>query len=466
MNRKMDNVHPDYFSIDRFVHSIRCLNHSFLPGKSVRHSLAHSRVLRRYRCNCYRLACASLLSLCLAGCFHGISSSVPPWDTGQISMRGSSGGSELLQDSLLSVVSSEWRNDVGQRYSELKPPARKRSSIPQPSMVKGDLLRKLSEEKVRSSDGSRAVDDGCIMLDLDKTCLFGNDGNDLGIALQWMESPYEHVQTLYQHLVNPSLRPAFDAFRRQVKNAKVVIYTMRSSLLFYNSNFRGIQIPVQFAPEWHKDGQLYIPADIMSANEIMQRYCGPQLIQEEHDDMLHAMERLIAARDAVLKSLALPIGSITVVVTSSHKDVQRTATTLGVRPETTYLWDDNSKLLGCAGVVAVEPYAALDTERHAQLMRFLEATMPAQSLDADLLDFMSSAPPDETVLSRSADGSPVWQLPTRAAPPRPWPVPLLRAKEGLEAGSMSPVTPADWLDSDAGLARTDGRRLLSDRCLR
>jgi hypothetical protein len=375
-------------------------------------------------------------------------------------LRAVTGGSELLDGGLPSC-SPEWRDDVGQRYSELKPPARKRSYPPSQSMVKGDLLRKLSEETFKIMDGSRLVEEGCLMLDLDKTCLFGNDGNDLGIALQWMDKPFEDVQTLYQYLVNPSLRPAYDQFRRQVKTAKVVIYTMRSSLLFYNSNFRGVQIPVQFAPEWHKDGQLYIPSELKSADEIMQRYSGPELIEQEHTDMLHAMERLLAARDAISQSLGLPTSSVTVVVTSSHKDVPRTAKTLGMRLAATYLWDDNPKLTGCAGVVPVQPYVALDPARHKSLLGFLEATIPAHSLDADLVDFMASAPPDETVLSRDVDGSAIWVLPKTAAPPGAWPVPIIRLCGAMETGSMSPVTPSDGLDHDSGLA--DGRRLLSGR---
>jgi hypothetical protein len=298
------------------------------------------------------------------------------------------------------------------------------------------------------------------MLDLDKTCLFGNDGNDLGIALQWMDKPLEDVLTLYKHLVNPALRPAYDQFRQQVKSAKVVIYTMRSSLLFYNSNFRGLQIPVQFAPEWHKDGQLYLPAEIKSADDIMQRYSGPPLIEEEHTDMKHAMERLLAARDAVANSLGLPESSVVVVVTSSHKEVARTALNIGARPAFAYLWDDNPKLTGCAGVVPVPPYVALDAARRAELLGFLEAKIPAGELDADLVDFMASAPPDETVLSRDEAGLATWVLPEAPAPPRPWPVPELRGL-AVEGGSLSPVTPWDGFDEDAGLA--DGRRLLSNR---
>ena len=83
-----------------------------------------------------------------------------------------------------------------------------------------------------------------MMLDLDETCLFGNDGNDLGIALQCMGHCKEDLDRLYQHLINPALRPAFEAFRASTHcdggrvAPRVVIYTARSTLLFYGSEFR------------------------------------------------------------------------------------------------------------------------------------------------------------------------------------------------------------------------------------
>ena len=50
-----------------------------------------------------------------------------------------------------------------------------------------------------------------MMLDLDKTCLWGNDGNDLGLSLQWMEKPPELVRELYSLLVHPALQPKLNS---------------------------------------------------------------------------------------------------------------------------------------------------------------------------------------------------------------------------------------------------------------
>ena len=82
-----------------------------------------------------------------------------------------------------------------------------------------------------------------IMLDLDETCLFGNDGNDLGIALQCVGRAKD-LNRLYELLINPALRPAYDTFRKSAHCEgglilpRVIIYTARSTLLYYASEFR------------------------------------------------------------------------------------------------------------------------------------------------------------------------------------------------------------------------------------
>ncbi len=93
------------------------------------------------------------------------------------------------------------------------------------------------------------------MLDLDETCLFGNDGNDLGIALQCMGHTQE-LDKLYRLLINPALKPAYDAFRclcrRETGNdsvePRVVIYTARTSLISYASEFRPTPVALRQQP--------------------------------------------------------------------------------------------------------------------------------------------------------------------------------------------------------------------------
>ena len=61
------------------------------------------------------------------------------------------------------------------------------------------------------------------MLDLDHTALFGNDGNDLGIAMQWLGKDVSTVQELYKKLINPSLRNMYLAYKAQGKDVDVVV---------------------------------------------------------------------------------------------------------------------------------------------------------------------------------------------------------------------------------------------------
>ena len=355
-------------------------------------------------------------------------------------------------------------------------------------MLKGELMRKLSQEKFKSLmceasriESARGTDNFGIMLDLDKTCLFGNDGNDLGIALQWMERPLHVVQELYDLLLNPALKPAYLKLASQGK-VSTAIYTMRASLLYYRSNFRCMMIPLQYAPEWHVDGQVILPSSVATADDVMAAYSGPYLTDDEHVDISHSMQRLLAARDAIQRALGLQ-SPPPVVISASGKDVPRTAAALGFPPAATFLWDDNPSLVGRAGVVPVPPYVALDREARGRLEDFLARHLPASSLDDDLLDFMASAHPGESVLAlEGPDGSvPVWSLPLSAeASAQPWPVPepcgrrppsepapQPSAVYDWEGGCLSPVTPTDGgagsggAGADGGLA--DGRRLLTVR---
>ena len=87
------------------------------------------------------------------------------------------------------------------------------------------------------------------MIDLDKTALYGNDGNDLGIALQWMHKDFLKVQELYKLLINPSLRKVCDFYVKQGKQVEVVIYTRRPQIVYYKSCVRHKTLPVR----WHDD---------------------------------------------------------------------------------------------------------------------------------------------------------------------------------------------------------------------
>lgn len=70
-----------------------------------------------------------------------------------------------------------------------------------------------AEEGV-NTEGSAKVSRSSLLLDLDETALYGNDGNDLPISMQWMGRPTEDIEQLYKLLVSPCVKgepPSFPA---------------------------------------------------------------------------------------------------------------------------------------------------------------------------------------------------------------------------------------------------------------
>eukprot|EP00961_Rhodomonas_salina_P106107 1429191-Rhodomonas_salina.1 len=84
---------------------------------------------------------------------------------------------------------------------------------------------------LRDGMKGRVVDEAVLVLDLDKTALLGSDGNDLGLALQWMEKPPSVVKELYSRILSPCIRPMYDKLKSQARKVHVVIYTRRPSTL-------------------------------------------------------------------------------------------------------------------------------------------------------------------------------------------------------------------------------------------
>ena len=350
-----------------------------------------------------------------------------------------------LQEQEQAEWKSEWREDVGQRYKELIPPKKKRSSPHLETGWRGSAdatssLRRTCSD-LASSPAAAQTHETVFMLDLDKCTLFGNDGNDLGIALQWMDRGYDEVLDLYRLLVNPCVARTYQFLLSQYKAVRVVIYTMRATFLLYRSCFRDAIVPLQWHPEWHRDGQLYLPPHVRDADEVLASYSadGIPLLPEELVDLRKSVERLMAAREAVREALGLDAPP-PVVVTATPKDVEATARRLGHPPGHAYLWDDNPRLRGSPRVVAVPPYDRLAPPQARALGAFLDARLPAESLDADLVDFMLGADPADRVLRESpATGRLEYHIPVGPERAEPWPVPApptLRA-----AGCCGPEPP-------------------------
>eukprot|EP00961_Rhodomonas_salina_P064934 873588-Rhodomonas_salina.2 len=347
-----------------------------------------------------------------------------------------------------------WRADVNERYKELVPPKR------QPSLHAGlsDVcLRKAAEAALSSSssasispqameyakpvhhsqkDAGGMVEEAVLLLDLDKCSFYGNDGNDLGIALQWMDKGYDDVMQLYRLLFNPNVKKTYEGLKKRAKKVNVVIYTMRATFLVYRSCFRDAVIPLRWKPVWHHGSQVHFPASATSADAILSTYSADvKLIEEERTDLRKSLERLLATRDIIAEQLGLS-ELPNLAVTATPKNVEGTVSALGFPIENAYLWDDNTRLRDNPRVVSVPPFEALPPAQCDALQSFLAERLPAASLEAALVDFMMGADDRDRVLdSHPVTGELIYRIPRTNSLPK-WPLPDL-----VPAGSTSLPSP-------------------------
>ncbi|MGB1601404.1 MAG: hypothetical protein ACPIOQ_52200, partial [Promethearchaeia archaeon] len=276
-----------------------------------------------------------------------------------------------------------WKQDVGERYRQLVPPRRpsrlgragstSAGTTSAGSSRPGEVaVAKITEKQMQDAVakaslcasaklGGTCVDQVVMFVDIDKAAIFGNDGNDFGIALQWMERPHADVVALYKLLLNPNVKETYKALSARAKKVEVVLYTMRASFLVYNSMFRGGEVlPLLWNQDWHVDGQLFLPTSLADSEQVMAATQWPHdLLDEECVD--------------VKKSLEEPPRC---VVTAQRKNVASTATELGFAPDSCYLWDDNTRLATDQHVVRVAPYVAVSASRREALLRFLYRKLP------------------------------------------------------------------------------------------
>ena len=333
----------------------------------------------------------------------------------------------------LAAGNGEWREDVGQRYKELIPP-----NHPQPNKQNGSArprvkprvlaaedFRKAAEAALSSSNqlswsppgereaaGRERVEEAVLVLDLDKCSFWGSDGNDLGIALQWMERGSGLVRQLYRLLLNPQVKATYTRLQERAKNVRVVIYTMRATFLVYHSCFRDQTVPLRWHPDWHHRAQMFIPPSVDDAETVMQTYSMSEpLLEEEYRDLKKSFERLLATRAVLADELGLERAP-DLVVTASPKDVEGTMKQLGIAVENAYLWDDNVKLRDNPRVVQVPHFDALPPAQHAALIEFLNTHCPANLLEEDLVEFMMGADPADVAIARDeASGELVYRIP-------------------------------------------------------
>jgi len=253
-----------------------------------------------------------------------------------------------------------------------------------------------------------------LMLDLDKTVLYGNDGNDLGVAAQWMDVPFQKVKQLYTKLINPNLRKMYDFYAQSGKEVSVVIYTRRPQIVYYRSCVSQNTVPVRYSDEFHGHGQLYFPSSVDTSEDILATYVGPELLEDEEHDVKMSLDRLLAARDAVMSELGLSTPP-PVVVTAQTKNIETTANFLNLPVESCLLFDDNVELSGNPRVVLVKPLETLPPDRRADLLAFLQRELPVDTLEEDLVEYMDEADASERSIRRDANGKLSWSIPEAVA---------------------------------------------------
>jgi len=274
--------------------------------------------------------------------------------------------------------------------------------------------------------GARPVDEVVCFLDLDKCTIYGQDGNDLAIAMQWMGRPQPSVVELYRRLMNPQIKPLMNQLNRSTKKTPVVLYTMRPQLLQYRSAARNTRVNLRWKKEWHHSpDQVVIPPEVKCPEDVLDNYDGlTPLLQGEKQDLLMSFQRLLAIRQVVEEELGLDY-TPNVVVTSTMKDVQSTAEKLGMRPERAFLWDDNQVLQGQPHVLTVDPYVAMDRKCRDRLLLFLQQELPAEQLREEVVHFMLGAKPDQRCVRVKSEGEGVEYFVNEAVSIPRFPIPEL-----------------------------------------
>jgi len=272
----------------------------------------------------------------------------------------------------------------------------------------------------------KPLDELVFFLDLDKCAIYGQDGNDLAIAMQWMHRPVEALRGLYRRLINPQLLPLYRQLDMSVEKMPVVLYTMRPQLLRYKSQVRRQRMKLRWKSTWHHtEDQVLIPPTVREASQVLDEYSGDApLHPQERIDLLMSFERLLAIRDVIQAELGLAEPP-PIVVAAAVKNVQMTATKLGFSPARAYLWDDNPLLEGQPHVLTVKPFVAMPPSRKEEVLRYLREQLPEEGLTDEVVEFMTGAQADTCSLQVDASGTRRYSLFEAPLPINKFPIPDL-----------------------------------------
>ena len=174
---------------------------------------------------------------------------VPPVLRETSADRDTSMSLETRDTSMTPGAHDPFRERKGRQTSEMT-----RGDLPSPLQLKNIRRTESMDDIVLTEEDEmdlKPMDEVVCFLDLDKCTIYGQDGNDLAIAMQWMGRPGSSVVELYRRLMNPQIKPLMKQLARSTKRTPVVLYTMRPQLLQYRSAARNSRVNLRWKKEWH-----------------------------------------------------------------------------------------------------------------------------------------------------------------------------------------------------------------------
>jgi len=161
--------------------------------------------------------------------------------------------------------------------------------------------------------------------------------------------------------------------------------------------------------------KIYLLSSVRSSDDIFATYSGPVLHEDDKIDMKFAMDRLLAARNAVMLELGLEMPP-PVVVTATFKNVEATARHLLLSPDTCLLFDDNLELRHNPCVVSVDGFTTLPAAQRDVILAFMARELPAKELELselaeDLVQFLDGAPLEDRAITRDDTSNISWWIP-------------------------------------------------------
>mmetsp|Transcript_17722 Transcript_17722/g.43389 ORF Transcript_17722/g.43389 Transcript_17722/m.43389 type:complete len:182 (+) Transcript_17722:697-1242(+) len=180
----------------------------------------------------------------------------------------------------------------------------------------------------------------------------------------------------------------------------------------------------------------------------MMEACDARGILSVKDAWSHegACARLLATRDALVSALKLDYMP-DVVVCKGDKDVAFTAKVLGLDPEETMLWDDNTDLEGNAAVVMVDKCESMPAAQRKEALEYIESIFPARDLKPEDIVWFFEGHPEDQCIRELADGSFVYHIEEETSPARAINIPLRFRSRSSDSSCATSSPPPESVES-------------------